>query len=53
MTNRIRMNMVCLEMLALALLLSQEQETVAVQDYNNNNTRVHRKGRLVYTTYIT
>ena len=46
------MNMVCLEMLTLALLLSQEQETVAVQDYNNNNTRVYRKGRLVYTKEI-
>ena len=43
------MNVICLEMLALALLPSQEQETVAVQDYNNNNTRVYRKGRLVYT----
>ena len=50
LTNRIRMNMFGLEKPTLALLLLQEKETVAVQDYNNNNTRVHRKVRLVYTT---
>ena len=50
LTNRIRMNLFGLEKPTLGLLLLQEKETVAVQDHNNNSTRVHRKVRLVYTT---